>query len=79
MLKHLLVLLIAPIIRRLVAISVAVILAAYVVTIPARLWVLYVDPRASECHIMILNATTSGFLIGLALGRRRRGWRREQG
>ena len=70
MLEHLFVLLVAPIIRRLVTAVLAVILAAYLVTIPARLWVLLVDPRPSECQIILLNATSSGFLIGFLVGRR---------
>ena len=70
MLEHLFVLLVAPIIRRLVTAALAVILAAYLVTIPARLWVLLVDPWPSECQIIALNATSSGFLIGLLVGRR---------
>ena len=45
MLEHLFVLLVAPIIRRLVTAVLALILAAYLVTIPARLWVVLVDPR----------------------------------
>ena len=76
MLKHLFVLLAAPIIRRLVTAALAVILAAYLVTIPSRLWVLLVDPRPSECQIIGLNAASTGLVIGLGFGRRR-SWHRQ--
>jgi hypothetical protein len=75
MLEHLFVLLVAPIIRRLVTAALAVILAAYLVTIPARLWVLLVDPRPSECDVIVINATSSGVLAGLLAGVRLRRWR----
>ncbi len=77
MLEHLFVLLVAPIVRRLVTAALAVILAAYLVTIPARLWVLLVDPRASECHSIALNAATTGLMVGLGLGRPR-SWHRRR-
>ena len=77
MLEHLFVLLVAPIIRRLVTAALAVILAAYLVTIPARLWLLLVDPRASECHIIALNAAATGVMVGLGFGRCR-SWHRQR-
>jgi len=68
-LKYLLVLLVVPVIRRLVALAATLMAAAYLVTIPARLWVLHVDPRPGECHIIVLNAMSSGLLVGVLLGR----------
>lgn len=69
MLKYLVILLVAPIIRRLVVLAATLIAAAHLVTISARLWMLYVDPSPSECHIIVLNITSSGVLVGFLLGR----------
>lgn len=68
MLKHLFVMLVAPVIRRLAALAITLILGAFLVTIPARFWVLYVDPRPSDCHIIVLNAMSSGLLVGFLVG-----------
>ena len=72
MLKYLFVLLVVPALRRLVVLAAMLMAAAFLVTIPARLWLLYVDPGLSDCSIIVLNSTTSGCLVGLVLGRRRR-------
>ena len=42
--------------------SVAVLVAWFVVTVPARLWLLYVDPRADPATLMALN-----WVIGIGL------------
>lgn len=73
---------IGPLVRRIVGLVLVVMVLAFAITVPARLWVRYVSPRPADATIIGLNIATLGVIvvIGLALWRRRRGsprWSRE--
>lgn len=63
MFKYLLALLLTPLLRPAVNAVLLLLLVAVAVTVPARLWVMYVDPRPSYHLIAVLNAATFAFLI----------------
>jgi hypothetical protein len=51
----------------------AVLAVWFVVTVPARLWLLYIDPRADQTTLMALNWTTGiGFAAAWLLVKARR-------
>jgi hypothetical protein len=58
MFKYLFALLIAPLLRPVLNAVLILLAIAFAVTIPARLWVLYVDPRPSDHLISMLNVAT---------------------
>lgn len=63
MLDYLLAALIAPLLRRLIVLSLRLWAVAFVVTIPARLWVRYLEPRPSDEKLVVLNAFGVGLLL----------------
>jgi hypothetical protein len=63
MLDYLLAAWIAPLLRRLVVLSLRLWAIAFVVTIPARLWVRYLEPRPSDEKLVTLNAVGVGLLL----------------
>jgi hypothetical protein len=63
MLDYLLAAWIAPLLRRLVVLSLRLWAIAFVVTIPARLWVRYLEPRPSDERLVALNAVGVGLLL----------------
>lgn len=65
MLKYVIANLIAGVLRPLVRVALAVLATAFVITVPARLWMLFVDPRASAHTIAALNWTTGVLLACL--------------
>ena len=58
MFKYLFALLIAPLLRPVLSAVLILLAVAFAVTIPARLWVMYVDPRPSDHLISVLNVAT---------------------
>ncbi|MGI9041394.1 MAG: hypothetical protein ACR2HK_09940 [Gemmatimonadales bacterium] len=72
MLEHLLVALIAPVLRRLLALLLAVMAGAFLMTIPTRLWVRYVDSYPSEQALIVLNSMSIVLIGGLSAPRFRR-------
>jgi hypothetical protein len=79
MLNHLLVLLLVPVLRRLIAWLLVLMAAGFLVSVPARLWVRYVDRTPSEPMVIVLNAVSLCLLcvfgFRVTSRRRRRGWR----
>ena len=65
MLRYVVADLIAGLLRPLVWAALAVLAIAFVITVPARLWVLLVDPRASADAMAALNWMTGVSLAGL--------------
>ena len=76
MLRYLLPYLVAPLLRRVLAVLLILTVLAVAVTIPARLWMQYVDPRPSGQTIIALNVATFVCLLGIVVARRVRRWRR---
>ncbi len=72
MFKYLFALLIAPLMRPVLSAVLILLAVAFAITIPARLWVLYVDPRPSGHLISVLNIATFAFLVCAVVARRRR-------
>lgn len=62
--------LIAAALRPLLWAALAVLSIAFVITVPARLWLLYVDPGASARTIAMLHWATGVLLVGLLLAGR---------
>ena len=62
MLDHLLVVLLAPLLRRLIELLFKLSAFALAVTIPARLWVRLVESHPSERTLAVFNAVTAGML-----------------
>jgi hypothetical protein len=62
-LDYLLAVLIAPLVRRLIVFSFRLCAFAFAVTIPARLWVRYLDPKPSAETVVVLNAAGLGLLL----------------
>jgi hypothetical protein len=77
MLGYLLAVLVMPLLRRLVRWSLILMAAAFAVTVPARLWVRYLNPRPSERTLVACNVVGSALLCAAFLHgvRRRRGCR----
>lgn len=65
MLRYVIADLVAGGLRPLVWAAFAVLATAFVITVPARLWMLLVDPRASSQTIAAMNWTTGVLLAGL--------------
>lgn len=65
MLRYIFANLVAGLLRPLVWAALAVLAIAFVITVPARLWMLLVDPRASAHTIVALNWTSGVLLAGL--------------
>ncbi len=63
MFKYLFALLIAPLLRPVLNAVLILLAVAFAVTIPARLWVMYVDPRPSGHLISVLNIATLAFIV----------------
>lgn len=74
MFKYLFALLIAPLLRPVLNAVLILLVVAFAVTIPARLWVIYVDPRPSDHLISVLNVATFALLLCVVLAWRVR-WR----
>lgn len=79
MLNHLLVLLLAPVLRRLIAWLLVLMAIGFLVSVPARLWVRYIDRTPSEPMVIALNAVglclLCVFVFRVTCRRRWRGWR----
>jgi hypothetical protein len=67
MFKYLFALLIAPLLRPVLNAVLVLLAVAFAVTVPARLWVMYVDPRPSYHVISVLNVATSALLLCVGL------------
>lgn len=67
MFRYLLALLLAPLLRPIFNAVLLVVAVAFAVTIPARLWIMYVEPQPSYRMISGLNIATSAFLICVAV------------
>lgn len=65
MLRYVVANLIAGLLRPLVWAALAMLAAAFVITVPARLWMLFVDPQASAHTTAALNWTTGVLLAGV--------------
>ena len=65
MLRYVVADLIAGLLRPLVWVALAVLAIAFVITVPARLWMLFVDPRPSAETIVALYWTMGVLLAGL--------------
>lgn len=63
MFRYLVALLIAPLLRPVLNAVLILLAVAFAVTIPARLWVMYVDPRPTDHAIAFLNVSTFAFLV----------------
>lgn len=63
MFRHLLALLLVPLLRPVFGAVLLVLLVAFAVTVPARLWVMYVDPNPSYKMIAVLNVSTFVLLL----------------
>jgi hypothetical protein len=65
----------APLLRRLIGLFLRLSAIAFAITIPARLWVRFVESHPSETRLVVLNAVTVGVLALLVAcrchGRRR--------
>ena len=74
MFRYVLALMLAPLLRPVFNAVLLLVVVAFAVTVPARLWVLYVDPRPSYHLIAVLNIATFTFLACVvAAWRLRRG------
>lgn len=69
MFRYVIAYLIAGVLRPLVPAALAVLAIAFVITVPARLWILFVDPRASAQTIAVLNWTMGLLLAALGASR----------
>lgn len=69
MLRYVVADLIAGLLRPLVWAALAVLAIAFVITVPARLWLLFVDPRARAQTSAVLNWATGVLLVGLGASR----------
>jgi hypothetical protein len=58
---------IAPLVRRVTAVVLVAGMLAFAVTVPARLWVLYVSPRPSETTVVTLNIATFALIVWMLL------------
>lgn len=58
MLDHLLVLLVAPALRRIIAWVLVLMAVGFLAAVPARLWVRYIDSTPSEPTVIVLNAAS---------------------
>lgn len=76
MLRYMFALLLAPLLRPVFNAVLLLLGVAFAVTIPARLWVIYVDPRPSYHLISVLNVATSALLLCVVLVRKIRARRR---
>ncbi|HET7583497.1 MAG TPA: hypothetical protein VFK13_01235 [Gemmatimonadaceae bacterium] len=63
MFKYLFAYLVAPLLRPIFNAVLTLLVVAFVITIPARLWALYVDPRPSEHIVAALNVATFALLV----------------
>lgn len=63
MFRYLVALLIAPLLRPVLNAVLILLAVAFAVTIPARLWVMYADPRPSDHLVSVLNVTTFALLL----------------
>ena len=59
MFKYLFALLIAPLLRPVFNAMLLLVVVTFAVTVPARLWVMYIGPRPSYHMITVLNVATS--------------------
>jgi hypothetical protein len=66
MLGYLLAHLVAPLLRRFVAVALFTATCAFGITIPARLWARYVSPRPDPALVVGLNVATLAVVLGLA-------------
>jgi hypothetical protein len=73
MLDYLLAVLIAPLLRRLLRLCLRVMAISLLVTIPAKLWLRYMESRPSDEALMAVNA--AGLALVLIIGSRRCGRR----
>lgn len=65
MLRYVVADLVAGILRPLVRAALAVLAIAFVITVPGRLWILFVDPHASADAISVSNWIAGVLLAGL--------------
>ncbi len=63
MFRYMLALLLAPLLRPVFNVVIILLVVAIAVTMPARLWVTYVDQRPSYHQISMLNVATFIFLV----------------
>lgn len=63
MFRYIFALLLAPLLRPVFNAVLLLLAVAFAVTVPARLWVMYVDPRPSYHMISALNVATFASLV----------------
>ena len=67
MFRYMFALLLAPLLRPVFNAVLLLLAVAFAVTVPARLWVMYVDPRPSYHLISVLNVATVALLLCVVL------------
>lgn len=65
MFRYMFALLLAPLLRPVINAVLLLLVVAIAVTVPARLWMMYVEPRPSYHLISVLNVVTFAFLVGI--------------
>ena len=69
MLRYLFAILLAPLLRPVIRVVAVLAVGALAVSLPARLWVHFIDPRPDRALVIALNLTTAALIALLLLAR----------